>query len=329
MPVLEGTYRLLTRSDFDGIVCAALLKERGLVSELEFVHPRDMQDGLISVGPRDITANLPYVPGVAISFDHHASEFLRSQRAGQQHADQRESAAPDGTASGRNDHVIDPDAPSAARVIYEYFGGTRGFPGISADLMDAVDRGDSADYGMEEVLSPGGWTLLNFITDSRTGLGRYRDFTLSNAELMYALVDWIRECEIEEILAIPDVAARVDLYRQHEPLCREQILRVGRLHSGVLTLDMRGEELIYAGNRFVKYALFPQARVSIDIIWGRRKQNTVIAVGKSIFHQMPGLSIGELLMACGGGGHDGAGTCQVPNDQADETARRLLERLSA
>ncbi len=312
MPVLQGSYRLLTRSDFDGIVCAALLKERGLVSELVFVHPRDMQDGLIPVTERDITANLPFVPGVALAFDHHVSELLRSQQSGEE-----------------GSHVIVSDAPSAARVIYEYFAGREGFPRISPDLMEAVDRGDSARWSMQEVLQPEGWTLLNFITDSRTGLGRYRDFPMSNAELMFALVDWIRELDVQEILAIPDVASRVDLYRAHEPLYREQLLAVGELHGGVLTLDMREQEQIFAGNRFVKYALFPDARVSIDIIWGRQRQNTVIAVGKSIFHEVPDLSIGELLLQCGGGGHDGAGTCQVPNEQADDTAIRLRQRLAA
>src|SRR6185436_18521390 len=185
-------YRLVTRSDFDGLVCAVLLKELDLVEDIKFVHPKDMQDGKVPISDRDITTNLPYVPGVHLAFDHHQSEV---SRVGKQ-----------------ENHIIDPDAPSAARVVYDHYGGKERFPTISDELMEAVDQADSAEYSEEEILNPKGWVLLNFLMDARTGLGRFRDFRISNYQLMMQLIDACRHHTVEEILELPDVRERVDMY---------------------------------------------------------------------------------------------------------------------
>jgi nanoRNase/pAp phosphatase (c-di-AMP/oligoRNAs hydrolase) len=301
-------YRLVTRSDFDGLVCAVLLKELDLIDEIKFVHPKDMQDGLIEISDSDITTNLPYVPGVHLAFDHHLSELARNKSA--------------------DNYIIEPEAPSAAHVVYNYYGGAEKFTNVPQDLMDAVDKGDSADFTMEEVLEPRGWNLLNFIMDSRTGLGRFKNFRISNYQLMMDLIDYCREYPIEEILKLQDVRERVDLYREHERLFQEQTRRCSTVHGNVLVVDLRSEDTIYAGNRFIKYALFPDTNISIQVIWGFQKQNTVMSVGKSIVNRSSTVNGGELMLQYGGGGHASAGTCQVPNDDADRIVGELVGRLT-
>lgn len=300
-------YRLVTRSDFDGLVCAVLLKELDLIHEIKFVHPKDMQDGLIAISDDDITTNLPYVNGVHLAFDHHYSESTRNAE--------------------RDNHIIDPEAPSAARVVYNHFGGEEVFSGVPKDLMDAVDKGDSADFTMEEVLEPDGWNLLNFIMDSRTGLGRFRNFRISNYQLMMDLIEYCREYTIDEILKLQDVRERADLYRDHQEQFQKQTRKCSTTVADVLVVDMRPEETIYAGNRFIKYALFPETKVSVQVIWGFKKQNTVISVGKSIFNRKSPANIGAMMLEYGGGGHKSAGTCQVDNQRADAVIAEIVERL--
>jgi len=305
----DAKHRLVTRSDFDGLVCAALLKELNLVDEIKFVHPKDMQDGKVEISSMDITTNLPYVPGVHLAFDHHLSETMRV---------------------GRHDnHIIDPLAPSAARVVYEHFGGKPAFPRISDEMMEAVDKADSAQYDKDEVLNPKGWELLNFIMDARTGLGRFRTFRISNYDLMMELIDYCLDHPIEQILALPDVCERVGLYMEHQERFKDQIMRCGTVHGNLVVLDLRQEETIWAGNRFMVYALFPQCNVSIHVLWGLKQQNTVFAVGKSIFDRSSRSNIGEMMLEYGGGGHHAAGTCQISNENARSVLGQLIERITA
>ncbi|GAA0259654.1 exopolyphosphatase [Cryptosporangium japonicum] len=305
------SYRLVTRSDFDGLVCAVLLRQLDLVDEITFVHPKDVQDGTFEVSDRDILTNLPYAPGAHLVFDHHHSETLRN------------------TGDAEN-HIIDPEAPSAARVVYDYYGGNERFPTVSAEIMDAVDRADSAQYDIKEVLDPTGWTLLNFLMDSRTGLGRFRQFRISNYQLMMKLIDaCIEHQDVEDILDLPDVAERADLFNAHHKFFVDQLNRVGTMHGDVVVLDLRDEETIYAGNRFLVYALYPQARVSIHVMWGRQKQNTVLAAGKSILDRTSPVDIGSVMLKYGGGGHVAAGTCQVPHEDAERVLAEVIDAVSA
>jgi nanoRNase/pAp phosphatase (c-di-AMP/oligoRNAs hydrolase) len=307
--LVTSRYRLVTRSDFDGLVCAVLLKELDLIDDITFVHPKDMQDGVVPITDRDITTNLPYVEGAHLVFDHHASETLRNEQ--------------------RDNHVIDPDAPSAARVVYDHYGGREAFPSVPEEIMAAVDKADSARFTMEEVLDPQGWVLLNFVMDARTGLGRFRDFRISNYDLMMELIDACRDHGIDEILALPDVAERVRLYRVQEPRFREQLARCTTVQDNLAVVDLRGEELIHAGNRFMVYALHPEVNISMHVMWGRQKQNVVFAVGKSIFDRSSRTDIGRLLLAYGGGGHPHAGTCQVAHDEAERVQRALVDHITA
>jgi nanoRNase/pAp phosphatase (c-di-AMP/oligoRNAs hydrolase) len=304
-------YRLVTRSDFDGLVCAVLLRHLDMIDEIKFVHPKDVQDGEVEVTENDILTNLPYAPGAYMVFDHHHSETLRNE-------------------GNLSNHVIDADAPSAARVIYEHFGGKDRFTKVSDDLMRAVDQADSAMYSLDDILHPEGWTLLNFLMDSRTGLGRFRDFRISNYQLMMQLIDACLEIQdVEEILRLPDVAERSDLFRAQYDLFVEQLKRVSHLDGDVVVVDLREEEVIHAGNRFMVYALFPESRVSVHVIWGRQKLNTVFACGKSILDRTSPVDVGEVMLRYGGGGHIAAGTCQVPHDESDRVEREIVDALKS
>lgn len=311
-PDPDKKYRLITRSDMDGLVCAVLLKELGIVEDVTFAHPKDMQDGLVDVTADDITTNLPYVEGVYLAFDHHASEV---ERAG---------------AAKRDNHIIDPAAPSAARVVYDYFGGASAFPGVADDMMQAVDKADAAAFTRDDILEPKGWELLSFLMDSRTGLGRFRDFNISNYQLMMKLIDACREhATIDDILALPDVKERVDLYFDQQEKFKEQIRRCAAVHGNFVVLDLRNEETIWAGNRFVIYALYPQCNISCHVMWGKNKQNTVFAVGKSILKRDSKTHVGQLMLTYGGGGHEAAGTCQVDNLKAEDELQGLIDKINA
>jgi nanoRNase/pAp phosphatase (c-di-AMP/oligoRNAs hydrolase) len=302
-------YRLVTRSDFDGLVCAVLLKELDMLDEILFVHPKDMQDGKIAVTSRDITTNVPYVPGVHLAFDHHLSETVRL----------KDRAA---------NYIIDPKAMSAARVVYDYFGGAAKFPRIKEEMMAAVDKADAARFSREEILNPDGWVLLNYLMDPRTGLGRFREFRISNYQLMMALIDACLTKSVDEILELPDVKERVALYREHEPKAKEQIVRCSKVHHNLVVLDLRDQEPIWPTNRFTIYALFPQCNISIHVMWGLKKQNTVLAIGKSILDRSSRTYVGGLALKYGGGGHEAAGTCQIDNDKAEAVLKELITQIT-
>ena len=302
-------YRLVTRSDFDGLVCAVLLKHLNMIDDICFVHPKDMQDGKIDINERDITTNLPFVAGAHLVFDHHESEVKRND-TDQEH------------------YVIDPDAPSAARVVWKHFGGHEAFPERWDEMMDAVDKADSAQYNMQEVLEPGRWELLNMLMDSRTGLGRFREFRISNYALMMELIDHCKESSIDDILKLPDVAERVELYEEHADAFKDQLMRCSTVHGNLVVLDLRNEETIHPGSRFAIYALFPQCNISIHQMWGFKQQNTVFATGKSIFDRSCQTHVGELMLEYGGGGHAAAGTCQIDNERADDVLAILVKRIN-
>lgn len=303
-------FRLVTRSDFDGLACGMLLREINMIDEIKFVHPKDMQDGIVPITSRDIITNLPYVAGCHLAFDHHASEVLR---AGERSVD---------------NHIIDASAPSAARVLFNHFGGVAAFPRVQPDLMAAVDQADSANFSHEDILNPQGWVLLNFLMDSRTGLGRFRQFRISNYELMMQLIEHCRDHTIEQVLALPDVHERVELFQAQRELFEAQLRRCTTVHDRLAMLDLRNEEIIHAGNRFMIYAMFPQTDISVHVLWGVRKENTVFAIGKSILDRGSPINVGEVCLSYGGGGHEAAGTCQIANGDAERVKQELIDTLS-
>jgi nanoRNase/pAp phosphatase (c-di-AMP/oligoRNAs hydrolase) len=306
---MPDRYRLVTRSDFDGLVCAALLKELDMLDDIKFVHPKDMQDGKVEITERDITTNLPYVANAYLSFDHHASESERVE-------------------NGKPNHVIVPDADSAARVVYDYFGGSDRFPRVSEDLMVAVDKADAAKFTRDEILDPQGWVLLNYLMDPRTGLGRFREFRISNYQLMMQLIDECLVKSIDEILETPDVKERVDLYRGHQQAALRQLQACSDVRDNLIVLDLRDEEVIHPTNRFMIYAMYPDTNISMHVLWGLKQQNTVFATGKSIVNRTSKTNVGSLMLQYGGGGHEAAGTCQVPNPDAPRVQDELVTRIT-
>lgn len=308
-------YRLVTRSDFDGLVCAMILKECNLIdaNTIKFVHPKDVQDGKIELTDKDITTNLPYDSRVYMCFDHHESELIRN-------ADMK---------NNTNWH-IDGNAKSASRVVYEYYK-AQGYPleRITDEIMEAVDKGDSAGFTRDEILQPTGWVLMNFIMDARTGLGRFHDFRISNYDLMMELIDFCLEHDIDDVLKLPDVEERVKLYFDEEAKFKEQLQRLVKIKDKVAVLDLRNEDVIHAGNRFMIYAMYPEAEISVHIAWGFKKQNTAVMIGKSIINKDSKTDIGEICLQYGGGGHMNAGTCQLANDKVDSIVPVIIKKLNA
>ncbi len=300
--------RLLTRSDFDGLICAVLLQEAGIMDDWKFVHPKDLQDGRIKVTANDILANVPYTPGCGMWFDHHSSEHQRLSQ----------DLKFDGASS---------NAPSCARVIWEYYGGHDTFPVKFDEMMRYVDKVDSADLTIEEIEEPDGWVLLGFIMDPRTGLGRFRDYSISNYQLMDELIGFCRTLPIAKILELPDVRERVQRYFEQQDLFKEMLRENCTVQDNVVVLDLRDQELIYSGNRFIIYTMFPQCNVSVQVIWGLKKQNTVFTVGHSVVNRGCNSNIGQLMLAYGGGGHDAVGTCQVPHDKAEAALADIVRTL--
>lgn len=299
-------YRLITRSDFDGLVCAMMLKELDMLEDILFVHPKDMQDGMIDVCDTDISTNVPYQKGVHLAFDHHASEA--KTRA--------------------VNYINKPEAASCANVLYEYFGGA-GKLKISKEIIEAVDKSDSAQYSYEDIVDPKGWVLLSYILDARTGLGRFRNFRISHSDLVIMLVDYCSNHSIDQILLHPDVKERVEMYKAHQVLFENQLLEVSEVHGDTILIRLKNQEPIYVGNRFFIYALFPDAKVSIHEMWGLKKRNTVFTLGKSILNRTSNKDLARICKKHGGGGHKNAATCQVPNGMADEVLKDILVQLDA
>jgi nanoRNase/pAp phosphatase (c-di-AMP/oligoRNAs hydrolase) len=300
--------RLVTRSDFDGLICAVLLKQVEQIDSIQFVHPKDLQDGNFEVTEGDVLTNVPYVPGCGLWFDHHATEVARVV----------------GKIPFKGECRL---APSAARVVYDYYGGAARFPGAE-EMMAEVDKADSAQFSRDEILNPTGWPLLSFVMDARTGLGRFRDYRISNYQLMYDLIDACTRLGIEEILRLPDVQERVQRYFEQDALFREMLARHTRTEGGVIVTDLRGVDPIYSGNRFLVYALYPEQSVSIWMVSGKGNQNCVFACGHSILNRTSRTNIGALMREYGGGGHEAAGTCQVAHEAAEQTLRALVAAMN-
>jgi nanoRNase/pAp phosphatase (c-di-AMP/oligoRNAs hydrolase) len=301
-------HRLLTRSDLDGLICAVLIKYLGLVEVIELVdHPSQMQAREIEVKESDITTNLPYVPGVGLAIDHHFSEMLRNKDA--------------------PGHVIDPEAPSAARVVYNHFGGRSRFPAFFDEMMDAVDKADSGQFTRDEILRPRGWPLLNFLVDQRTGIEQWGRFRIPEKRFKLDIIDYCLRMSINEILEVPDVEERVEVYFAYEKQFREQIRASATREANVIVLDFRDVEAIYPGNRFIVYALYPQCNISVLIRRDTDSSRVTFSVGKSIINPTAAVNIGELMLRYSGGGHRAAGACHVEPGQAGRVYRELLEAL--
>lgn len=299
--------RLVTRSDFDGLICGMLLKEIGIIDNWLFVHPKDLQDGLFQAESNDVLANVPFVKGCGMWFDHHVTE---ADRVGWTQSVEGESRLAD----------------SAARIIYEYYGGNDSFPNYN-EMLAAVDKVDSGKLSREEILNPTGWILLGFLSDPRTGLGRFREFRISNYQLMSDLINHCRNLLIDEILELPDIKERIDLYNEQTLLFKDMIAKHTKIDKNVIITDLRGVDIIYAGNRFMIYSLYPEQNISIWIVDGKQKQNVSIACGYSILNKTSTVDVGKLMLAHNGGGHKMVGTCQIPYGDSSKVIADIVDSI--
>lgn len=301
--------RLVTRSDFDGLICAAILKEAHIIDKYQFVHPKDVQDGRVLVNNDDVLANIPYFPGCGMWFDHHSSE-----------QDSLNIFELDFVGESRPEK-------SCARIIYEYYGGQNRFPHFQ-DMIEAVDKSDSGNLTKEEIESPGGWILLSFIMDPRTGLGTFKDYRISNYRLMEDLVEYCRTRTIDEILEQPDVKERISRYLEHQEPYQKLIIDCAEIKvNSAVVIDMRNVEQSYVGNRFIEYTIFPYQNLSIRMLKGKTPDITVFAVGHSVINRTSKTDVGKLMREYGGGGHSQVGTCQVPSREADSILLELILRI--
>jgi len=301
--------RLITRSDFDGLACGALLLEAGVIDSWKFAHPKDLQDGLVEVTENDCLANVPYVPGCGLWFDHHSSEHERLDLQGKYRGESRV-------------------APSCARIVYEYYGGRERFPQFD-DLMTAVDKVDSGNLTIEDVQHPQGWILIGFLMDPRTGLGRWRNFTISNYQLMEKLLTACRSMTTEQILAMPDIIERVEVYNEQTEKFKEMVRAHTVTVGNVIVSDLRGVDPIYTGNRFMIYSMYPEQNISAWIVSGRGGKGCSAAVGYSVLNRTSGVDVGSLMLKYHGGGHRAVGTCQFSDETMDTELPKMLEELFA
>ena len=299
--------RLVTRSDFDGLVCGALLLEAGIIDSWKFAHPKDLQDGLVEVSENDCLANVPFVPGCGLWFDHHSSEHERLALEGKFKGESR-------------------ITPSCARIIYEYYGGAERFPQYG-EVMEAVDKVDSGNLTLEEILNPAGWILIGFLMDPRTGLGRWRQFTISNYQLMEKLLAACHTMRAEEILAMPDIQERVEVYQEQTEKFKDMVAGHTRVDGNVIITDLRGVDPIYTGNRFLIYSLYPEQNISAWIVSGRGGKGCSAAVGYSVINRTASLDVGSLMLKYTGGGHKKVGTCQFSDENMAAELPKMLEEL--
>ena len=299
--------RLVTRSDFDGLVCGALLKEVGIIDSWKFVHPKDLQDGLIEITENDVLANVPFVEGCGLWFDHHSSEQERNELEGKYKGESR-------------------ITPSCARIIYDYYGGKERF-GHFDEMMEAVDKVDSGHLTIDEVLNPTGWILVGYLMDPRTGLGRFRNFTIPNYRLMEILMDACRTMSTEEILAMNDIKERIEIYNEQTEKFKEMVKAHTRIEKDVIISDLRGVDPIYTGNRFMIYSMYPEQNISIWIVSGRGGLGCSCAVGYSILNRTSNVNVGSLMLKYGGGGHKAVGTCQFTDETMGENVPKLIDEL--
>ncbi len=301
--------RLLTRGDLDGLVCAVLIKYLGIIDEIKLIdHPNTMQERGVVVSERDITTNLPYVPGVGLAIDHHISEKMRNAKNPR--------------------HIIDPEAPSAARVVYNYFGGRKRFPKFFDEMMDAVDKADSGRFTIDEVLHPKGWPLLNFLVDQRTGIEEWGSFKTTEEQFKLDLIDSCMRMKIDAILNLPDVKERAAVYFRYEKQHKDLLTSLAEVYRSIVVVDIRKMERVYPGNRFMVYALYPECNLSILIRIDKKNGKTVFSVGKSIINRTAAVNVGEIMLSYGGGGHRAAGACHVASATANEVLDQLIEKLS-
>ncbi len=298
--------RLVTRGDLDGLTSAVIITMKEPIDEIALVHPQDITDKKVEIRSHDILANVPYHPNCGMWFDHHLLTDSNEK--------------PPANFKGR--HRI---APSAARLVYEYYlEKNPNDPELLrlSKLVDETDRLDAAQLTPEDVEHPRDYILLGYTIDSRTGLGMFEDY-------FKKLVQWLKSMPIEKVLEQPEVKERVNRIRNEQEEFRRLLKRNSFQLNNVVVTDLREVGRLPAGNRFLVYTLFPETNVSLRVHWGPSHNSVIAAVGHSIFNRTCRTSVGELMSRYGGGGHQGAGTCVLPLEKAADAIDEILFELQA
>ncbi len=295
--------RLVTRGDLDGLTCALLLTECESITGIELVHPQEMTDRKFPITPKDIIANLPYHPACGKWFDNH-----QLTDAG---------LMPKKGFVGKYGN-----APSAARMVFEYYRAQ--FPRLErrAGFLAEVDRFDSGQLTREDVTAPAGVILLGYTLDPRTGLGAFKDY-------FGLLLSALRDKGVEDVLALKEPASRVQRMREQDRAFREVTRAQSTVHGNVILTDFRPLRDMPVGNRFLVYTLFPEANISIRLAWGPKREKVVVNVGWSVFMRGCKTNVGVLMSLYGGGGHKGAGSCMLPLETADAQVRQMIDTMRA
>lgn len=298
--------RLVTRCDFDGLACAMILKICNIIeNDILFIHPKDIEENRVHITENDILTGLPYCVAANLCFDYRNTGF---------------------NTYTRKNFIFDLNQKSTARVVYNYYKNLGyDLSKITEDLLIAVDKYNSADFTEEEILHPRNWILLNFILDSKTGLNRFCDFEESNHDFVLELIDYCLTNNIDTVVKLPNLQDRINLYFSQSLNIKHQLNHITKMYGDVAVVDLRNEDIIYAGNRFIVYAMFPQAKISIHISWDSKKEFLNIAIGKSIFDKSSSVNIGSICEKYGGGGHNNAGTCQIGSENADEIISAIIQ----
>lgn len=291
--------RLITRTDLDGLTCAVFITVMEKIDEVLFAEPKAMQDGKVAVNDHDIIANLPYHPKCALWFDHHTSQMKHSEKEGY-----------------RGKFAV---APSCARVIYDFYERPDELKPFD-ELLVETDRVDSANLNMDDVMNPKGWVLLSYTLDPRSGLDAFEDY-------FQRMIGWIQVHKVDDILNLPDVKSKVETYLAEQDNFKKALLEHSRQDGNVIITDQRPVQKFPAGNRFLIYTLFPEGNISARLFRGKEPGITVCAVGHSIFNRTSKTDVGALMAEYGGGGHKGAGTCQLPDAEADAKVKEIVERM--
>jgi nanoRNase/pAp phosphatase (c-di-AMP/oligoRNAs hydrolase) len=298
--------RLVTRGDLDGLTSAVIITMKEPIDEITLVHPQDITDKRVKITKNDVLANLPYHPDAGIWFDHHLLTESNEK--------------PPEDFKGR--YAV---APSAARLVYDYYLERDPNDGKLKDLATLVhetDRLDSAQLTPSDVEDPRGYILLGYTIDSRSGLGAFTDY-------FKKLVEWLKTMSIDDVLAQPEVAQRIERLRRDQEDFKRLLQRNSFTLNNVVITDLREIKQLPTGNRFLVYTLFPDQNVSLRVHWGPYHESVIAAVGHSIFNRTCNTSVGELMSRWGGGGHRGAGTCVLPLESAAEAIDEILFELQA
>jgi len=313
--------RLVTRADFDGLVCGALITRFEPIDDYLFVEPKFMQDAQVDIRKGDIIANLPYHPNCTLWFDHHVTNTTP------------DFATP--IILGRGGFRL---APSAARVVYEYYteigsrGQTTGNGSTSAELaaflgtprmqhlMQETDRIDAGQLEQSDVLNPQGYVLISMTTDGKNA---------GDEPYWLKVIQFLRDASLEETLREPEIQRRCRRIQDEQEKLRKLLLERTSYKGNVIFCDLRGVEEIPDGNRFLVFTLFPKGNIQVKVAYDPQRENTTaISVGYNIFNPTSRVNVGELLKNYGGGGHKVVGSSRVPNDKAEQAIREILAAVT-